>query len=111
MRTGSESSEAKPLLGSCFSDSLRVMNFYQYPEWSVAIRNHYWYLRMARGFDFAKIRKQYRRIAVEKKRLQQEGVDSELLRLLCRHMVNPRNQKAAERFWNAHLQDLQKPLL
>jgi hypothetical protein len=36
-----------------------------------------------------------------KKRLHAKGVDLELLRLLCRHMVNLRNQKAAERFWNA----------
>ena len=45
-----------------------------------------------------------------KKRLQIEGVDAELLRLLCRHMVNPKNQKAAERFWNAYLKSLQKSL-
>lgn len=87
------------------------MHFYQYPEWATGILNYYWHLRMARGFDLAKIRKQYRRIAAEKKRLQDEGVDSELLRLLCRHVVNPRNPRAAERFWNAHLQMLQKTLL
>lgn len=75
------------------------MHFYRYPEWSNGIRNYYWHLRMARGFDLAKIRKQYRRIAAEKKRLQDEGVDSELLRLLCRHMVNPRNEISAKRFW------------
>lgn len=66
---------------------------------------------MARSFDSARIRKQYRRIAAEKKRLHAEGVDKELLRLLCRHMVNPRNPKAEERFWNAHLQSTQKTLL
>ena len=86
------------------------MHFYRYPEWSATIRNHYWYLRMARGFDLAKIRKQYRRIAAEKKRLHGEGVDSELLRLLCRHMVNPKNPRAAERFWNAHLKSTQNTL-
>ncbi len=75
------------------------MHFYRYSEWSNGIRNYYWHLRMARGFDLAKIRKQYRRIAAEKKRLQDEGVDSELLRLLCRHMVNPRNEISAKRFW------------
>jgi hypothetical protein len=75
------------------------MHFYRYPEWSNGIRNYYWHLRIARSFDSAKIRKQYRRIAAEKKRLQSEGVDSELLRLLCRHMVNPRNEISAKRFW------------
>lgn len=86
------------------------MQFYKYPEWSQMIRNHYWYLRFARGFDSARIRKEYRRIEAEKKRLQGAGVDIELVRLLCRHMVNPRNKRAAQRFWNAHLQSLQKPL-
>jgi hypothetical protein len=86
------------------------MIFYQYPEWSAAIRTHYWPLRYARGFDLARIRKQYRLISVEKKRLQIEGVDSELVRLLCRHMVNPRNQKAESRFWEAHLKSLQQIL-
>lgn len=42
------------------------MHFYRYSEWSNGIRNYYWHLRMARGFDLAKIRKQYRRIAAEK---------------------------------------------
>lgn len=70
------------------------MIFYRYPEWSNSIRNHYWYLRYARGFDLVKIRKRYRYIAAEKKRLQSEGVDSELIRLLCRHMVNLKNKKA-----------------
>ena len=87
------------------------MEFYRYPEWSLTIRNHYWYLPYARGFDLVRIRKRYRYISAEKKkRLQSEGVHVELLWLLCRHMVNPRNQKAAERFWNAHLQSLQNPL-
>lgn len=86
------------------------MDFYQYLEWSAAIRNHYWYLRYARGFDFVRIRKRYRYIAAEKKRLQSEGVDGELIRLLCRHMVNLKNKKAEERFWNAHLESAQKTL-
>lgn len=42
------------------------MIFYRYPEWTAIICNHYWHLRMARSFDQAKIRKQYRRIAAEK---------------------------------------------
>lgn len=87
------------------------MQFYKYPEWSATIRNHYWHLRLARGFDAARIRRQYRLIEKEKKRLQDAGVDSELVRLLCRHMVNMRNQEAEQRFWNAHFKSLQQPLL
>ncbi len=86
------------------------MQFYRYPEWSQIIRAHYWHLRFARGFNQARIRKEYRRIEAEKKRLEKAGVDRELVRLLCRHMVNLRNQKAEQRFWEAHLKSLQKPL-
>jgi len=86
------------------------MQFYKYPEWAQPIQHHYWHLRFARGFDSARIRKQYRRIEKEKKRLHEAGVDREIVRLLCRHMVNPRNRKAEQRFWNAHLKSLQKPL-
>lgn len=83
---------------------------YRYPDWTSTIRNHYFLLRFSRSFDRARIRKEYRRIAAEKKRLQTEGVDAELVRLLCRHMANPRNQKAEERFWNAHFKILQNEL-
>ena len=86
------------------------MYFYQPPDWTQAIRNHYWHLRFARGFDSARIRKEYRLIEKEKKRLQQSGVDGELIRLYCRHMVNPRNKNAERRFWQAHLQSLQTVL-
>jgi hypothetical protein len=53
------------------------MHFYQYPEWSQTIRTHYWPLRYARGFDLARIRKQYRLIEKQKKRLHLAGVDHE----------------------------------
>lgn len=86
------------------------MIFYHYLDWSHLIRNLYWYLRQFRSFDSVKIRKQYRRFAIEKKRLHGEGVDSELVRLLCRHMCNPKNKKAAERFWSAHFKSIQKTL-
>lgn len=77
------------------------MIFYKYPEWSVVIRNHYWILRSLRPHHVARRRMQYRRIEVEKKRLQSEGVDAEVVRLLCRHMVNLRNVYAEKRFWQA----------
>lgn len=86
------------------------MIFYRYPEWSSSIRQHYWHLRFARGFDLARIRAEYRRIEAEKKRLYSAGVDRELIRLLCRHMVNLKNQKAERRFWEAHLKTLQNQL-
>lgn len=86
------------------------MQFYRYPEWSGTIIHHYWHLRYARGFDSARIRKQYRLIEKEKKRLQDAGVCPEMVRLLCRHMVNPKNRKAEQRFWNAHFKSLQDSL-
>jgi phosphopantetheinyl transferase len=57
-------------------------------------------LRYIRCFNEARRRKQYRLIAKEKKRLYETGVDVEVVRLLCRHMANPRNSKAEKRFWN-----------
>lgn len=86
------------------------MHFYRLPDWTQVIRNHYWHLRFARGFDSARIRKQYRLIAKEKKRLHEAGVDRELVRLYCRHIVNPRNEKAEQRFWDAHFKSLQQSL-
>ena len=86
------------------------MQSYPYPDWSGLIRNHYWHLRYARGFVTARIRKQYRLIEKEKKRLHEAGVDGELVRLLCRHMVNLKNKPAAERFQKAYQESLQLPL-
>lgn len=83
------------------------MIFHKYPDWSAAIRNHYWILRGVRGFNTARLRKQYRLIEKEKKRLQIAGVDSEVVRLLCRHMVNPRNPFAEKRFWQAFHKSLE----
>lgn len=77
------------------------MIFHKYPDWSAVIRNHYWILRSVRGFNTSRIRQQYRLIVKEKKRLHDAGVDSEVVRLLCRHMVNPRNPFAEKRFWQA----------
>lgn len=84
--------------------------FYRYPDWAGAIIHHYWHLRFARGFDQARIRKQYRRLEAEKKRLADAGVDSEAVRLLCRHMVNTRNKAAEERWWNYYFSTLQTNL-
>ena len=75
--------------------------FFQYPAWTGTVRNHYWHLRYCRGYDEARRRKEYRRIAAEKKRLQAGGVDSETIRLLCRHLVNLQNKQAEQRWWKA----------
>lgn len=86
------------------------MVFHQYPDWTQHIRNHYWHLRYCRNFHEARRRKEYRRIEAEKKRLQAEGVDVEMMRLLCRHLVNLQNKQAEARWWNAYLSSLQKSL-
>lgn len=85
--------------------------FYQYPEWSTELRSRYWFLRSARGFDLARIRKEYRKIEREKKRLLLTGVDSEVVRLLCRHLVNLQNKRAEERWWSVYLESKQGELL
>lgn len=56
------------------------------------------------------MRREYRRIEAEKKRLLDAGVDAELVRLLCRHLVNPANKRAEKRFWQAYHQGAQQPL-
>lgn len=57
-------------------------------------------LRNGRKWDQAHRRKYYRRIEAEKKRLIDSGVDPELVRLLCRYLANPRNQKSDELILN-----------
>lgn len=57
------------------------------------LMNIYWHIRAARKPSIR--RKYYRLAAVEKKRLIDSGVDCEELRLLCRHLANPRNRFAA----------------
>ena len=68
------------------------------PEWSGPLRNLYWLLRFLRQHDLAKRRKLYRRIAADKKRLIEPGVDLEEVRRLCRWLSNPANQAAEARF-------------
>ena len=65
---------------------------YTLPDWSATLRNLYWFLRYKRAYDQAGRRRYYRRIADEKKRLIDTGVDEEELRLLCRHLANPKNR-------------------
>lgn len=58
--------------------------------------NLYWYLRYTRNLSV--VRRYYRYIAVEKKRLIEElGADPEEVRLYCRHLSNLRNRHAEKR--------------
>lgn len=66
--------------------------------WAGSLCNLYWHLRYNRKWNEAKRRKYYRYIAVEKKRLIETGVDPELVRLLCRHLADPRNRHAEARY-------------
>jgi hypothetical protein len=68
------------------------------PPWSSELCNLYYMLRYRRNYDSAARRKYYRYIAVEKKRLLNEGVDPELLRLFCRHLADTKNRYAERRF-------------
>lgn len=58
-----------------------------YPE----LRSMYWHLRYCRNWDSAGRRKWYRRIQKEKERLVFSGSNPEFIRLLCRHLCNPRD--------------------
>ncbi len=57
--------------------------------------NYYWFIRYHRNKSI--IRKYYRLVAKEKKRLEDLGVDKEEIRLLCRFLSNTRNARAEER--------------
>ena len=69
------------------------------------IRNLYWSLRAVRGYDLAARRRYYRLIAVEKKRLQEAGVDPEEIRLFCRACSMP-DCPHAERRYRAYVLQL-----
>lgn len=61
------------------------------------LRHLYWRLRFVRRISEAARRKAYRKIEGEKKRLLLAGVDAEELRLVCRFLSNPANEKALGR--------------
>ncbi len=92
---------------SCTAYAAR--HFERYPEWAADLRQHYWHLRHARGWDGARVRKQYRRIFAEKQRLLEKKIDPEELRLICRHLANPANKQAETR-WKAYAAQLRLPL-
>lgn len=68
------------------------------PPCSNRLSNLYWLMRYYGCRDQARRRKLYRQIAAERIRLQEAGVDKELVRLLCRHLANLRNRHAAARY-------------
>ncbi len=76
-----------------------------FPEWSNNLRGFYWHLRYARAWDQARVRRQYRLIFAEKKRLIEKKIDPEEIRLLCRHLANP-HKIHAERAYLAHVAQL-----
>lgn len=67
------------------------------PAWSGTLRNLYFSKRVCRPWDSAGLRKAYRKIAVEKKRLLLEGVPYIELHLVCRYLTNPRNENSSIR--------------
>ncbi|SFF12856.1 hypothetical protein SAMN05428977_105324 [Nitrosomonas sp. Nm166] len=56
----------------------------------------YWFIRYYRRNRPVK-RRYYRYVAKEKKRLIALGADAEEIRLLCRHLANPRNERTEAR--------------
>lgn len=71
------------------------MKFYKHPEPFSQLRQLYWHLRYRRSFDLAARRKWYRRIKIERDRLERQGFSAEHVRLYCRYMSNPQPQSPA----------------
>lgn len=70
------------------------------PDWSASLRQLYWQLRWCRVYRYSEVRKSYRRIKRERRRLVAAGVDGEAVRLLCRYLSNPRCEIRESRFWS-----------
>lgn len=68
------------------------------PYWYGPLCNGYWQIRACRSWQHARRRKWYRRVASEKKRLIQSGVDPEQIRLLCLHLANPKLERRWKRY-------------
>lgn len=68
------------------------------PPYSSTLANLYWMLRYHRGRSQAARRRYYRYIEAEKNRLFLAGFDREEIRLLCRHLSEPRNIHAESAF-------------
>lgn len=69
-----------------------------YPEWTANLRNLYWQLRQLGRVERHR-RRIYRHIEAEKKRLEALFFDPEEIRLLCRHLANPRRKRAESTYF------------
>lgn len=67
------------------------------PGWARTLANLYWRLRAVRKYNQAARRKWYRYIRRERDYLEQQGVDSELVRLACRYLNRPQEGNALDR--------------
>ncbi len=72
------------------------------PDWSATLATLYFKKRWCRPWDRACLTREYRKIAVEKKRLLIEGVPYIEVHLVTRMLTNPRNQGARLR-WKTYL--------
>lgn len=68
------------------------------PKWSFNLRNLYYRLRYCRSDDIAGRRRFYRYIRDERDFLQSH-VPAELIRVLCRALANPQDERRLNRFW------------
>ena len=68
-----------------------------FPEWSITLRRLYWALRMARPCGRPSPRTWRRRIAAEKKRLREAGVDVFELHAVCVMLGRSEWSSAAKR--------------
>ena len=68
------------------------------PYWSGPLANGYWQIRACRCWQRSRLRKWYRRVAGEKKRLVKSGVDPEQIRLLCLYFKNPKLERRWKRY-------------
>ena len=71
------------------------MNFYRHPVPFEGLRQLYWQLRSVRSFDNAGRVRFYRRIRMERDRLERLGFSVEHVRLYCRYLSNPVSQSPA----------------
>lgn len=68
------------------------------PYWSGPLCNGYWQIRACLSWQRSRLRKWYRRVAGEKKRLIASGVDPEQIRLLCLYLKNPKLERRWKRY-------------
>jgi hypothetical protein len=70
----------------------------QLPAWASKLHGMYWFVRAAR--IQRERRKWYRRVAKERLRLVESGVDPEEVRLMCRWLANPDDDRRWRKYEN-----------